>query len=400
MEASESSLDPDFAAIFNYYKVYFKDDLSEYESKRQKLVLPVVPIAVLRKLCHAVAELFMTEPMLLQLNFDTVIVGDLHGHLLDLFRTIGKLGVPPSRNYLFLGDLVDRGEFSTETAILIFTLKVLWPHNVFVIRGNHEFREMTRQCGFAVELRSLYRVQDAEDYFMHAFSWMPIGAMIGKKVLCVHGGIGPNVTRLYQLEEIERPLHDWNNALVAELLWSDPAEFVEGYQPSTRGIGYFFGPAALHAFTEANDLSFVIRGHECVQGGVEVQLEKQMITVFGASNYCGQSPNKSGVLLVHPSGTKEACFFPPLTYVKRFTAIFMKSDSEDAFNVRRFGIPRQASATSALPALAPRRHVGEEMHSGRVLRTPTGIKVNPMRRVFSLGPKKEPRLFAPRKVCK
>ena len=400
-----SNPDPDFVAIFEYYRIYFKVDLSEYESKRQKLVLPVVPLAVLRKLCSAAAELFMAEPMLLQLNCETVIIGDLHGHILDLFRMIGKLGIPPARNYLFLGDLVDRGEFSTETTVLILTLKVLWPKNVFVIRGNHEFREMARQCGFTVELRSLYRTQDAEDYIMNAFSWIPIGAMIGKKVLCVHGGIGPNVTRLYQLEDIERPLNDWNNVIVAELLWSDPAEFVAAFQPSTRGIGFFFGPPALKAFMEANDLSYVIRGHECVQNGIEVQLDKQMITVFGASNYCGMSPNKSGVLVVHPDGEKEACFFPPLAYLKRFTAIFMKSDSETAFQVRRFGIPKQNSCTSALPALNPRRYTTDEskpheMHTGRPPRVPTGIKMNPMRRVFSLGPKKEPRLIAPRKMSK
>lgn len=352
--------------IIDFYRPLFKSTVLDYEKSKTKLLIPICPANVLITLCEAAKTIFMNEPMLLKFTDECdqiAIIGDLHGHILDLFRTFGKIGMPPDRTYLFLGDIVDRGEFSTETITIILALKVLFPKNIYVIRGNHEFREMGRQFGFYSELNTLYKGNPAvEDSFMDAFSYIPIAALIGSHVICVHGGIGPSLYSLDQLEKIERPLNDYNNDMVSALLWSDPSRFGKDFEPSTRGLGYFFGPDALAYFLEKNNLKYLVRGHECVENGIEMQLGRRMLTVFGASNYCGLSPNKSGVLLLKPSDPnfREAIFFQAINHPKRAIAVFLPSESPNGVIIRRPGSFSHLAKTpiNKLPQLNDRSRMG------------------------------------------
>jgi len=323
-------MDPDeshvFDNIFMIYQDIIRTDVTHYESKRKKLVFPLIPLPIFRLICKRAMACFKQDPILLKIDSECIIIGDLHGHILDLFRIFAHFGFPPLRNYLFLGDIVDRGEFSAETLILIFVLKILYPRNVFIIRGNHEFSEMIKFCGFSGEISKMYGSSLVEKDIIDAFSYVPLAALIFDEMLCVHGGIGPTFKSISQINNLSRPIHDFNSEPLNSLLWSDPCSFIQQFRTSTRGTGYLYGIQALHMFLMTQNLKVLVRGHECVDDGVSYQLNQQVITVFSASFYCGIDPNKSGVLVVNTDKSTEAIRFPALRYLLRSSASFVPTD--------------------------------------------------------------------------
>ena len=100
--------------------------------------------AEITAICQAAREVFLSQPTLIELSPPVKIVGDVHGQYSDLIRLFEMCGFPPSANYLFLGDYVDRGKQSLETILLLLCYKIKYPENFFLLRGNHECANVTR----------------------------------------------------------------------------------------------------------------------------------------------------------------------------------------------------------------------------------------------------------------
>jgi protein phosphatase len=305
-----------FSSAYRTFLSHFPDDIERYASGQLQIVLPSYSIDFLLILCHYVRDIFAAEPTVLEISAPCVVIGDLHGQILDLLRVLAHIGSPVERTMIFLGDIVDRGEFSVETLTLVFLLKSLWPSNVFIVRGNHEFCALCSQGGFLTQVLSSHNYavfQAANDAFVH----LPLAARVGK-ILCLHGGLGPDVTSIAAIRAVRRPLEDVSDPLVEALVWSDPSEEVFGYLPSeARGAGYAFGESALACFLRCSNLDIVIRAHECIGEGFRWQFGKRLLTVFSASNYTGLVGNQAAVAEIDSWGQIEVKQFPPLRYIRR-----------------------------------------------------------------------------------
>lgn len=110
-------------------------------------------------LCVKSREIFMSQPILLELEAPIKIAGDIHGQYSDLLRLFEFGGFPPESNYLFLGDYVDRGKQSLETICLLLSYKIKYPENFFILRGNHECASINRIYGFYDECKRRYNIK-------------------------------------------------------------------------------------------------------------------------------------------------------------------------------------------------------------------------------------------------
>ncbi|KAG4385440.1 hypothetical protein GLYMA_12G095300v4 [Glycine max] len=251
-------------------------------------------------LCDSAERIFSSEPSVLQLRAPIKIFGDLHGQFGDLMRLFDEYGAPSTAgdiayiDYLFLGDYVDRGQHSLETISLLLALKVEYPNNVHLIRGNHEAADINALFGFRIEC--IERMGERDGIWTwhrinRLFNWLPLAALIEKKIICMHGGIGRSINHVEQIENIQRPITmEAGSIVLMDLLWSDPTEndSVEGLRPNARGPGLVtFGPDRVMEFCNNNDLQLIVRAHECVMDGFERFAQGHLITLFSATNYCG-----------------------------------------------------------------------------------------------------------------
>uniref|UniRef100_A0AAX7U3D1 Serine/threonine-protein phosphatase n=1 Tax=Astatotilapia calliptera TaxID=8154 RepID=A0AAX7U3D1_ASTCA len=216
--------------------------------------------AEVRGLCIKSREIFLSQPILLELEAPLKICGDIHGQYTDLLRLFEYGGFPPEANYLFLGDYVDRGKQSLETICLLLAYKIKYPENFFLLRGNHECASINR----------IY-------------------------------GLSPDLQSMEQIRRIMRPTDVPDTGLLCDLLWSDPDKDVQGWGENDRGVSFTFGADVVSKFLNRHDLDLICRAHQVVEDGYEFFAKRQLVTLFSAPNYCGEFDNAGGMMSVDES---------------------------------------------------------------------------------------------------
>lgn len=269
----------------------------------------------LNALCAAAETVLQAEPTVLRVRAPVKIYGDLHGQFGDLMRLFEAFGAPSREalggdinlvDYLFLGDYVDRGSHSLETVCLLLALKVEHPNHVHLLRGNHEGDTVNRFMGLYDECVERFGQQAGAEVWIRlndVFDWLPLAAIVQDRILCVHAGIGQNVRSIADVEAVQRPIAvSEGGDLLTDLLWSDPTEhdsIVGIHENHKRGAGVVsYGPDTVRNFCAENGLDLIVRGHECIEDGIERFAGGHLITVFSATNYCGVAGNSGGLLLV------------------------------------------------------------------------------------------------------
>ncbi|GFE53189.1 serine threonine kinase [Babesia ovis] len=201
----------------------------------------------LLELCDVVCNVVRQEANVIHIQGTTQLHGPLNGDvhtLLDSFNTLGwplhgdscenivnKLvdatvyAKGESTKLVFLGDMIGDVEgFSLETLVLLFSLKVLFPYHVFLLRGGREasyrnyksplFREIHTKLRNNAKMLKLgddeaLLLQSAHELYhrvFDVFEHLSLAACLSDKVLCVHGSLSPTFCSVNSLATIQKPL--------------------------------------------------------------------------------------------------------------------------------------------------------------------------------------------------
>ncbi|KAA8547621.1 hypothetical protein F0562_004050 [Nyssa sinensis] len=299
----------------------------------------VLPVQVFDSLVLSASKILHKEPNCVRIDgcdagSSVVVVGDVHGQLHDVIFLLRDAGFPADNRYfVFNGDYVDRGAWGLETFLLLLAWKVVMPHRVFLLRGNHESKYCTSVYGFEKEVLAKYGDGGKHVYrkCLGCFEGLPLASIIAGHVYTAHGGlfrsvpvtpskrpkgkktrkiiVNPEVSSfsLGSLEELSKarrsvldPPWEGSNLIPGDVLWSDPS-MSPGLSPNTeRGIGLLWGPDCTEEFLKKFNLKLIIRSHEGPDarekrfglGGMDegytidhVVESGKLITVFSAPDY-------------------------------------------------------------------------------------------------------------------
>ncbi|KAF9324136.1 hypothetical protein BG006_000828 [Podila minutissima] len=299
-------------------------------------------------ICQQARDVFLSQPTLIELNAPVKIVGDIHGQYTDLLRLFEMCGFPPSANFLFLGDYVDRGRMSLETILLLFCYKIKYPENFFLLRGNHECANVTKVYGFYDECKRRASIKMWKA-FVDVFNCLPLAAIVANKIFCVHGGLSPSLGSMDDIRALRRPTDVPDYGLLNDLLWSDPSETAVDWEDNERGVSYCFGRSIIQKFLNRHDFDLVCRAHMVVEDGYEFFNDRTLVTVFSAPNYCGEFDNFGAVMSVNED---LLCSFELLKPIDQATArAQMQSLAASAggwrVNKQRLSIPDSNSLFSS-----------------------------------------------------
>jgi diadenosine tetraphosphatase ApaH/serine/threonine PP2A family protein phosphatase len=179
-----------------------------------------------------------------------------------------------------------------------------------LLRGNHEDEHVASLYGFFDECKRRYSLRLFK-VFCDLFRCLPVAAVVGESMFCVHGGISPELVTLSSIPDC-RPCNVPHDGVICDLLWADPEHHLpvpvssssaalEGlFAPSPRNVSYVFSDEALSRFLARNDLDIVVRAHQVVEDGYQFfpAHQRKLITIFGATNYCDEFLNRGAALEV------------------------------------------------------------------------------------------------------
>ena len=287
------------------------------------------------KLCQKVRHVLEREPRVVYLQSPAYIFGDIHGNLEDLHffsDNIWRLGMSlTAGNFLFLGDYVDRGMSCLEVTAYLLAMKLQLPNKVYLLRGNHETRDVNGweehygERSFIYQCRKRfgddigYRIWEACN---QVFDRLPLAGVVDQDIFCVHGGIprplSPTTTRIQDILNVPRVAginppyeheEDSYQQVASDCIWSDPASEDQeqnsvdqetGFGESLRGGGAIcFGDKAVTDFLQQQGFSYIMRAHEAHAEGVAVSKSARVFTVFSTSKDHNQgSQALAGCILV------------------------------------------------------------------------------------------------------
>lgn len=189
------------------------------------------------------------------------------------------------------------------------------------MRGNHESRQITQVYGFYQECQQKYGNAAVWKACCQVFDVLVLAAIVDGEILCVHGGLSPEIRTIDQIRVVARAQEIPHEGAFCDLVWSDPDD-IEAWAVSPRGAGWLFGHKVAREFNQVNGLRLVARAHQLVKEGYKVCLcyrartgdgrvgmttnahqqhhfpDNSVVTVWSAPNYCYKCGNVASIMKV------------------------------------------------------------------------------------------------------
>jgi len=264
-------------------------------------------------LFNKLKDLLLLENNIVELASPITIVGDIHGQLYDMLQMFDKSNSNPLRGnkFLFLGDYVDRGRNSIETFSFLASMKVKFPKQVFLLRGNHECRQINQAYGFYSEIMQKYGHSGLWTLCNQIFDLLPVSSVIDNKLFCVHGGLSPKIKHIEAIELLNRNGELPTSGPLCDLCWSDPDSDSAEWKLNERGAGYQFGMNQVNEFCKMNSIDCIVRSHQLVQEGYHWYFGNKLVTIWSAPNYMYRAGNKAVYMRYEQGQEPSFVFFEP-----------------------------------------------------------------------------------------
>lgn len=218
---------------------------------------------------------------------EALVIGDLHGDLQSLAvilqesQFLQKMQKASDATLVFLGDYGDRGDKPAEIYQLILRLKLDYPKQVILLRGNHEGPKNVEASPHDLpqQLQTKFGGDSNRVYekMRDLWGWLYNGVFVEGRFLMVHGGVSPEIGCL---QDIAQAREGNNEALLEDLLWNDPAEGMQGTALSPRGAGKLFGKDVTEQVLARLNAQILIRGHEASGTGFKIDHDGKVLTLF------------------------------------------------------------------------------------------------------------------------
>jgi diadenosine tetraphosphatase ApaH/serine/threonine PP2A family protein phosphatase len=219
---------------------------------------------------------------------EALVIGDLHGDLeslISILQSSGftrKIASSKDATLIFLGDYGDRGEYSAEVYYTILKLKLAFPEQVVLLRGNHEGPDDLMASPHDLPLQFQFRFKEnwktAYTKTRELFAYLYNAVLVEERYLMVHGGLSPEISSAQDLARAHK-VHP-ARGLLEDLLWSDPNDMVKDVLYSPRGAGKLFGKSVTEKVLKKLNVKILIRGHEPCQEGFKLNHDGKVLTLF------------------------------------------------------------------------------------------------------------------------
>jgi protein phosphatase len=217
-----------------------------------------------------------------------LIVGDLHGDLeslIDILKDsnfLERLDRDRDSVMIFLGDYGDRGAYSAEIYYVLLKLKLIFPEQLVLMRGNHEGPDdlMADPHDLPAQFQMRFGEEWSEEYagVRRLFACMYNAVLVEGRYLMIHGGPPSKAGTIEDLAYAHSMYP--KQGLLEDMLWSDPTDVVRETCASPRGAGKLFGLSVTSRTLERFDAKILIRGHEPCAEGFKIDHGGKVLTLF------------------------------------------------------------------------------------------------------------------------